>query len=52
MGGVDYMLNASLSVNADLKFLSFEADVDVDGSKVDELEVDAWILGLGIGYHF
>ena len=46
------MLSDSLSFNADLKFLTFKADVDVGGVTADELDVNAWIIGVGIAYHF
>ncbi len=51
-GGADFMLTSNVSLNADLKYLMFDADVKVGGVTADELDVDAWILGVGIGYHF
>lgn len=48
--GMDMDLNDRLVLNFDLKYLSLEADVEVDGSKADELELDAFILGAGIGF--
>ena len=51
-GGFDMMLSENLSLNADLKFLAFEADIDVAGTTADVLDVDAWIIGVGIGFHF
>ena len=51
--GMDYMLNKNLSLNFDLKYLTFEADVDIDALNVeDELDYDAFILGFGLGYRF
>ena len=51
--GMDYMLNENLSLNLDLKYLTFEADVDIDALNVeDELDYDAFILGFGLGYRF
>ncbi|MBN4073654.1 OmpW family protein [bacterium AH-315-E07] len=51
-GGADFMLTPDVSLNVDLKYLTFDADVEIGGVTADELEVDAWILGVGIGYHF
>lgn len=51
-GGLDYMISENLSLNADRKFLTFDADVDVAGVTADVLDVDAWIVGIGIGFHF
>ena len=51
-GGLDFMLSENLSLNADLKFLTFEADIEVADVTADVLDVDAWIIGIGIGYHF
>lgn len=48
--GMDMDLNERVVLNLDLKYLSLEADVDVGGDKADELELDAFILGAGIGF--
>jgi len=51
--GIDYAINEHLFVNATYKFVTFDADVEaVGGPTVDELETDAHIAGVGIGYHF
>lgn len=48
--GLDHKLSDSVTLNVDLKFLQFKADVEVDGDKVDELDMDAFILGAGLGF--
>lgn len=48
--GLDHKLSDSVTLNLDLKFLQFKADVKVDGDKVDELDMDAFILGAGLGF--
>lgn len=48
--GLDHKLTDSVTLNCDLKFLHFKADVEVDGDKVDELDMDAFILGAGLGF--
>ena len=50
--GFDMMLSENLSINADLKYLTLEADVDVAGVTADVLDVDALIIGIGFGFHF
>ncbi len=52
--GLDYSITENVSLNADLKYLTFEADVNVgaDPTLNDELEVDAWIVGVGLGFKF
>ena len=48
--GVDHELSSSTVLNLDLKFLTLEADVDVGGDTADELELDAFIFGVGLGW--
>ena len=50
--GLDHRLSDRVWLNLDIKHLSFESDVEVDGDKVDELDFDAVILGAGVGYRF
>ena len=50
--GVDYMITESLSLGLDFKFLKVDTDVTIAGVKVDELDVDAFIIGVGIGFRF
>lgn len=52
--GFDYTLAKNVSLNADIKYLTFDADVDVGAAPAlnDELEVDAWIIGVGLGFRF
>lgn len=50
--GLDYMLTKNLSLNLDLKYLTFDADIEINNAKADELEVDAVIAGIGLGYRF
>ena len=50
--GADYMITKSLSLGLDFKYLKVDTDVDIAGVKVDELDVNAFIVGVGIGYRF
>jgi outer membrane protein len=48
--GMDYFINRNILLNLDYKYVTFEADVE--GDTEDELDVDASIIGGGIGYRF
>ena len=53
--GIDYFINRNILLNLDYKYVTFEADVEENENgdeKVDELEVDASVIGGGIGYRF
>ena len=50
--GADLMINKSLSLGLNFKYLRVDTDVDIAGTKVDELDLNAYIVGVGIGYHF
>lgn len=50
--GMDYMLADAVSLNLDLKYLQVDnIDVDTDIGD-DELDIEAWIIGAGIGFRF
>ncbi len=48
--GLDMELTENTVLNLDLKYLTFDADVRAGGQKVDKLEVDAIIFGIGLGW--
>lgn len=50
--GLDYMINKSLSLGLNFKYLRVDTDVTVAGVDTDELDLNAFIIGVGIGYHF
>ncbi|WP_343562605.1 OmpW/AlkL family protein [Kiloniella sp. b19] len=53
--GVDYELNDSWSVNLDVKHIMLNTDVRIDtgASIVDaDVDIDPWIVGIGVGYRF
>jgi outer membrane protein W len=50
---MDYKINKRVSFNVDLKYLTFDADVEIGALGVeDELRYDAVIIGAGLGYRF
>jgi outer membrane protein len=49
--GMDYMLNKTLSLNVDLKYLAVKSDVHTSLGN-DKLDLKATLLGVGLGYRF
>lgn len=52
--GVDYALNDRWFINLDIKKLWLETDVSVNGGAItgNDVEINPWIIGLGVGYRF
>lgn len=50
--GFDYALAKDLTVNLDVKKLQLSADVKAGGTKVSEVHLDPWLIGIGVGKRF
>jgi outer membrane protein len=51
--GVDYRLDDNWYINADVKRLFLDTDVNINNGGVKaDVDVDPWIFGMGIGYKF
>ncbi len=50
--GFDVALNKNWLINVDAKYVKIDTDVKVGGSKVGNVDLDPWLLGVGIGYRF
>jgi len=50
--GFDYALDKHWSINVDAKYAKIDTDVKVGGSKVGHVDLDPWLLGVGVGYRF
>jgi outer membrane protein len=50
--GVDYKFDKNWRINFDVKKLQLRSDVSINGSKVSQVKVDPWLIGLGVGYRF
>jgi outer membrane protein len=50
--GVDYRLNRNWYLNADVKKVWISSDVFLGGSKISEVNVDPWLMSVGVGYRF
>jgi outer membrane protein len=52
--GVDYAIDNRWSINLDIKKLWLETDVSVNGGAITgkDVEINPWIISLGVGYRF
>lgn len=57
--GIDINLKDNWMINADLKYVGIDTDVELRGAatgnvwrKVDSLDIDPWVIGIGIGKRF
>lgn len=50
--GADYMLTDRASLNFDVKYINIETDVKSGGTKVFDLKINPWVIGVGAGYRF
>jgi outer membrane protein len=51
--GVDYALDDNWSLNLDVKKLWLDTDVKINGGAVTaNVNLDPWIVGVGVGYRF
>lgn len=50
--GVDYALTGNWSVNLDVKKIFLKTDVSVNGGPDTGVDLDPWIIGVGVGYRF
>lgn len=50
--GADVMLNETFSLNLDLKYVDLDTDVDSNLGDLGNLEINPWIVGVGLGYRF
>jgi len=50
--GMDIMLNETLSLNLDIKYVDLNTDIDSDGGDLGDVDINPWIFGIGLGYRF
>lgn len=51
--GVDYMLTEHWLLNLDVKKLFLSTDVSLNGGAIKaDVDIDPWIIGVGLGYRF
>jgi outer membrane protein len=50
--GGDWMLNDNWLVNLDVRWISIESDMTVDGLAIGKVKIDPWVYSLNVGYRF
>jgi outer membrane protein len=51
--GVDYAIGGNWSVNLDVKKIFLKTDVSLNGGAIKaDVDLDPWIVGVGVGYRF
>jgi outer membrane protein len=50
--GADFRIDRNWSLNVDVKKVQIRSDVEVGGAKVSAVQVDPWLVGIGLGYRF
>ncbi|CAN5811751.1 OmpW family protein [soil metagenome] len=50
--GVDVKLDKNWSLNFDVKKVQIRSDVTIGGVKASAVQVDPWLVGVGVGYRF
>jgi outer membrane protein len=50
--GVDFKIDKNWSINFDVKKVQMRTDVLAGGTKVSEVKIDPWLIGVGVGYRF
>ncbi|WPB58092.1 OmpW/AlkL family protein [Xylophilus sp. GOD-11R] len=50
--GLDYALTRNLVLNIDVKKLQIRTDVRSAGQRIGQLQVDPWLVGVGLGWRF
>ncbi len=50
--GVDINLKDGWQINADVKKVWMNTDVKLNGTKIDSLDIDPWVFGIGVGKRF
>jgi outer membrane protein len=50
--GMDYNLENKWLLNVDVKKMWFDTTVKANGTKIDQLDVDPWVVSLGFGKKF
>jgi outer membrane protein len=52
--GADWMLTNRASINFDVKYVNIETEVsnNTTGAKLFDLDINPWVIGLGVGYRF
>jgi outer membrane protein len=50
--GIDYKLGKNWSLNFDVKKIQIDSDVRTAAGKISNVQIDPWLIGVGVGYRF
>lgn len=50
--GLDYKLDKHWSLNVDVKKIQIDSDVTMASGKISNVQIDPWLIGVGVGYRF
>ncbi|WP_227818166.1 OmpW/AlkL family protein [Nitrogeniibacter aestuarii] len=50
--GMDVKLADQWYLNVDVKKIKMGTDVSINGNKLTHLDIDPWLVGIGVGYRF
>ena len=52
--GFDYWINDNWGFNADVKYIELDVDVKVNGGalRANDVDLDPWVVGIGVSYRF
>jgi len=51
--GADYKINKNWLINFDIKKVQISSDVKTaSGTKISNVKIDPWLIGVGVGYRF
>lgn len=50
--GMDIKLNERWFMNADVRYIDISSDVKLNGQRIGKVEVDPWVVTVGVGYRF
>ncbi|SFM80539.1 OmpW/AlkL family protein [Rugamonas rubra] len=50
--GADYKIDKNWSLNFDVKKIQIRSDVFAAGTKISNVQIDPWLVGVGVGYRF
>jgi outer membrane protein len=50
--GFDYSFSKNWSLNVDAKSVQMDTDVKVGGTKIGSIDLNPWLIGVGVGYRF
>lgn len=51
-GGVDYKIDKNWSLNVDLKYVEMRSNVYAGGQTISNIQINPWLIGVGVGYRF